>query len=315
MADLIERLKEEQWEFNFFQAVSLLEEYFREKGVVEDILDSGRIRFDPDCAMTFPPNDIAEISEKEGAIRFLLSFMSLLGVSSPLPVYFTEQVMLRPEESEALRDFISVFNHRLYVLFYRAWKKYHFMRTFSPRGNDPFTQKIGALAGMNPNRMPPKDRVRLIAYTGILAGKYRSAAGLETVLSDFFGAIPVQVRQWMPRWAALQNPAKMGDAIRLGKNAMCGTSVLDFSGKIRVVLGPLRREIYERFLPGSDNIATVKKLVTEYCADPIEADIEVKLQSTELIPVILSHNNTRLGETSSLGTSDQKSHVQSIIIE
>jgi predicted component of type VI protein secretion system len=45
----------------------------------------------------------------------------------------------------------------------------------------------------------------------------------------------------------------------------------------------------------------MKELVSVFLAEPLAYDIEVKLQSSELVPVILGANITPLGETSSLG--------------
>jgi predicted component of type VI protein secretion system len=61
----------------------------------------------------------------------------------------------------------------------------------------------------------------------------------------------------------------------------------------------------------------LKSLVNNFLADPLDFDIEVQLQSSELIPVVLGKNETRLGETSSLGESksSRQSDIKSIVIE
>jgi predicted component of type VI protein secretion system len=59
----------------------------------------------------------------------------------------------------------------------------------------------------------------------------------------------------------------------------------------------------------------MKALVETFLADPLDFDIEVQLQSCELVPVIVGKDNTRLGETSSLGNSSMQSDIKSIVIE
>jgi predicted component of type VI protein secretion system len=81
-----------------------------------------------------------------------------------------------------------------------------------------------------------------------------------------------------------------------------------------VVVGPLGRSVYEQFLPGSRNIADMKEVITAYLSDPLEYDIEVQLQSIELIPVVLGADETRLGGTSSLGSSQGMTDIQSIVV-
>jgi type VI secretion system protein ImpH len=101
----------------------------------------------------------------------------------------------------------------------------------------------------------------------------------------------------------------------LGITSLLGTRKWDISGKFRVAVGPLPRETFETFLRNSENISAMQKLVKLFLSDPLDFDIEVKLESSELVPVVLGVATTRLGETSSLGKSDKKSDIQSIVIE
>lgn len=312
MSDLIKRLCSEAHDFSFFRAVMLLEEYYRAKHGVVQPITTGRIRFTPDGSITFPPNDIADITEKDGVVSFTLSFMGLVGVMSPLPVYFSEYLSTHPDTAPPLYDFLTIFNHRLYSLFFRAWKKYHFLFNFSVDGSDSFTRKVGMLAGVDTTMNPKK--MRLLAYCGILSSSTRSGAGLSTLLSDYFNGIPVRIDEFAPRWAPLRNVKPLGTDTALGRATILGTTYFDRSGKFRVVVGPLSREVYETFLPDTENIADMKEAVDLYLSDPLEYEIEVQLQSIELIPVILGADETRLGETSALGRSEEMTDIQSIVI-
>lgn len=314
MAHLIERLLNESYNFNFFQAVALLEELYASEKIINPI-ESGRIRFMPDTSIAFPPNDIAFINEHKGRVYFILSFMGLVGASSPLPVYFSEYLSRQPEGGEALYDFLTMFNHRIYSLFYRAWKKYHFMRSFTRDASDPFTRQVSLLSGLQSREDLSPQRLRLLAYCGIFSGKSRSRSALEAVLSDYFDGVPVKIREFMPRWAKLKNLTPLGEQYRLGNNSILGDSIHDYSGKFRVVFGPLKRDVYETFLANSKNISEVKKLIDTFIADPLEYDIEVQLQSMELIPVELGADNARLGETSALGKTNERTDIQSIFIK
>lgn len=314
MANLIERICKEAHDFNFFQAVSLLEAYFQSSSIAGSQADAGKIRFEPDESISFPPNDIAAIRHDENdVVTFKLSFMGLVGITSPLPIYFSEQLSKNSEVAEPLYDFLTIFNHRIYNLFYRAWKKYHFMHSFDSNGNDPFTRKVALLSGVDCSS--DKTRLRLLAYCGILAGGGRSAAGLRTFLSDYFNGIPVKITEFAPRWAPLGKIIPLGKDCALGTETLLGTTYFDRAGKFKIIVGPLCRTAFEKFLPDSGNIATMKELITAYLAEPLDFDIVVQLQSIELTPVILGKNGTRLGETSSLGRSTGKTDIQSITVK
>jgi type VI secretion system protein ImpH len=314
MPDLIERLTKESYNFNFFQALSLLEEFFRTQDSVANPIESGRIRLTTSPSLSFPPADIAAISKTRDGVEFVLTFMGLIGVSSPMPLYFTEYISRFEENGVGLRDFLSIFNHRMYTLFYRAWQKYRFIGMAAGKTGNPITRRIACLAGLDEKELADPFYRRVLAYTGSFAGKTRSSQALRTMLSDFFNGLPVTIQQWQGRWTDIANPPKIGVDSQLGVNAIAGTRKWDLSGKFRVSAGPLPREKFETFLPDSENIASMKKLVTLFLSDPLDYDIEVTLESSQLVPVVLGQNTSRLGETSSLGKSDKKSDVHAIVI-
>ena len=127
--------------------------------------------------------------------------------SSPLPVYFSDYIVRHEAEAAALLDFLTIFNNRMYALFYRAWKKY---RLILSSAGDPLVRCIAALAGIPLNMDLPASALRSLAYAGLNAGAPRSHASLEAMVSDYFGNIPVRVTEFMPRWAPL--PTRCGSA-------------------------------------------------------------------------------------------------------
>lgn len=313
MADLIERLLNETHEFSFFQAVSLLEEKFLSESIT-DAFKSGKIRFVPDKSISFPPNDISSISLENETFTFKLAFMGLVGAVSPLPLYFSEYLSRFPEKADPLYDFLSIFNHRIYCLFYQAWKKYHFMQWFKKSSLDSFTSKIASLAGFDiTNPSFSENSIKLLAYCSLFAGSSRSASGLASIISDYFGAIPVRIIEFLPRWSKIRN-VKPVTKIQLGKNSVLGTRFYDVSGKFRVIIGPLKRNLYETFFPESENIKIMKEIIKTYLFEPLRYEIEVQLQSVDLTPVVLGTDNARIGRTSALGKSSGKTDIQSLII-
>jgi type VI secretion system protein ImpH len=313
--DVIKRLTTEGFFFNFFQALSLIEEKLKKTDNIKEPLETGRIRCIPDTSLAFPASDIKKISEKNGVIELALTFMGLVGVSSPLPIYFSEYVARHEENGRSLIDFLNIFNHRCYILFYRSWKKYRASRALSAGMTDPFVRRIALIAGINPAELSQPSKAKLLAYSGLFTGKSRSKSAMIAMLSDFFDGLPVAISEYMPRWVPMTNLPKMGVDSRLGVNSMLGTLKWDIRGKFRVKIGPLARDRFEQFLPGTENISKMKDLVGGFLFDPLAFDIEVQLQSADLVPVILGQDNTRLGETSSLGESTDRSDVQSVVIE
>lgn len=314
VSDLISRLKKTGYEFNFFQAIALLEEYFGKQDPNLDPLHSGKILFSSNTSTAFPPSDIAVVKQEEhGTIHFFLSFMGLLGISSPLPHYFTEYGTFHEGEGSALADFLSIFEHRIYTLFYLAWKKYRLMNLLPSKRRFNLFDSIGLLTGLNKKKF--YHHPELVGFAGILAGSCRSAEGLRTILSHCFNNLPVAINQWIPRWAKVKDLKSIGTDAILGTNAMIGTHIRDLSSKFRIVLGPLEKEVFETFLPDQPNILHLCDIVKTYMTDMLEFDIEVKLKSTDLIPVILGRDNAQLGITSACGKSSQSTEAYTVLIE
>jgi type VI secretion system protein ImpH len=310
MSDLIQRLAAEFAEFDFFQAVSLLEEYFAASKEGRDPLRSGAIRFRADARITFPPNDISGFEVGEERIELVLAFLGLTGTTSPLPNYFVEFAALDHEKGAALKDFLAMFNHRIYTLFYRAWQKYRFVRMAGAAG---FSDTIQLLAGITPDNPGADHARRMSAYAGILAGGNRSAQGLGILIANLFDGIPVTVMQCMPRWVPVADRRPLGRDTALGLNMMLGDRVFDVNGAFRVVIGPLPRSGFEKFLPGAPGSTLLRQFIGSYCVDPLAFDIEVQLQSQELEPVILGIGSAALGKTSALGRSAGRSGIESVI--
>jgi type VI secretion system protein ImpH len=316
VSDLIEQLEKKSRKFNFFQAVALLEEYFQKNDTTVDPLNSGKIRFSPDSSTAFPPSDIASIKvDRNESINFLLSFMGLLGVSSPLPQYFSEYATKQESNQIVLSDFLTIFNHRIYVFFYRAWKKYRLVSNISKQVFSELLHNIAILSGLNENKITTNKK--LFAYTGIFAQTCRSAEGLKTVLSNYFGDIPISIQQWIPRWAPVpeKNLKKVGADSVLGKSSMIGTHIYDIGGKFKITLGPLEKETFETFLPEKPNTEMLKEITNDYLTDPLEFDIEVKLKPADLVPVVLGNDDAQIGISASCGSSSEKGDPYTITFQ
>jgi type VI secretion system protein ImpH len=314
MADLIASLEREATRLNFFGAVALLEEDFAARGV-NDPVNSGAIQFEPDPSLSFPTSDIVSIVKHDDRVTLRLSFMGLVGSSSPLPVYFADYPVQHEAEAAALLDFLTIFNNRIHALFYRAWKKYRLSNIAAGAENDPLLRCIAALAGVPRSADLPAPRT--LAYAGLYAGPSRSSAALQALLADYFGAIPVTVTEFMPRWAPLPSPLRLGQDhnAQLGVTAILGTTLYDRSAKFRVSFGPLSPELFESFLPKGKNHNTAKQLIESFLAEPLDYDLEVLLESHDLAGVTLGADNARLGETAALGKAVGVSEVKAMVVE
>jgi type VI secretion system protein ImpH len=158
-----DRLFAEFYEFDFFQAVRLLERVQPgRRPVGRDHAPADEVaRFRPHLSLAFPPSQIVALDpsdEDRSAPLVTVTFFGLYGVTGVLPVQYTQLLLdlgrdVRGPERRSLRDWLDLFNHRATSLFYRAWEKYRFYVAYDrgdARGKEPdtFTLAVRSLMGL-----------------------------------------------------------------------------------------------------------------------------------------------------------------------
>jgi type VI secretion system protein ImpH len=289
MKTVAERLFQEPFGFDFFQAVRVLERLRPKAAPVGRAGPAAAeaVRFRAYQSLSFPPSSIRSLEAASADVSPIMTvtFMGLTGPNGVLPRHYTELLMrlekdLRGPEKFALRDWLDLFNHRFISLFFRAWEKYRFEVAYA-RGRradeepDPFTGCLLSLAGFGlpalrdrlhvtsarvDHEGRPREQVlarvdtfALAYYSGLLSHRPRCALGLESLLQDYF-RLPVRVVQFQGEWLRLgtDKQSRLGDeagSARLGVTAVVGARVWDVQGKIRIRLGPLTYAQYRTLMP------------------------------------------------------------------
>ncbi len=309
------RLFSQGYDFDFYQAVRLLEKLYPDAprpGMGSDVRQT-RIFFRPHTALVFPGTDVKRAEwlddeDREAGTRLTVTFMGLYGMGSPLPVYFYDVLATEEAETFPLRDFLDIFNHRLYAYFYRAWKRYRpEVHTGAP-DEGAHAKRFMALAGLGTDgaldHTPMTAPMRLASFAGRLAPRVRNAQGLRALLAAFLDGITVRIVENVPRWVPIPERPSMGSGglgLALGATATIGKSVLDVSGKFRVVLGPITFAQYQAYLPGEPGAQLVAYLVRLYVPDYLDYDVELHLDTSDIPSVQLGNKAIQIGLTSWLG--------------
>ena len=308
------RLFREGHRFDFFQAVHLLERRFADAPApgTTTAYRQERIRFRPDPSLVFPPTDVRSIETVEENSQphacLTATFMGLYGIDSPLPYYFYNELATGEEDTFALRDFLDLFNHRLYAFFYQAWKKYRPALHHRPPARRAHTRRFLTLAGLGtPGALTeqneePVSQTRLAAFVGRLVSRWRNAEGLRALLRGFFEGLPVRIVENVPRWVRIRRRPAVGGAMRLGRNATVGERVYDRSSCFRIVLGPMGLDTYRSLLPGGAGARRLQWLVRSYAPDHLDLEVELRLAASQA-PAAALGDGAQLGLTTFLGAS------------
>jgi type VI secretion system protein ImpH len=175
MPSLKERLQAEFFEFDFFQAVRLLEKLAPKRAPVGlDAAPADEVaRFRAHLSMAFPPSQIVALDPPNGERPnplLTVTFLGLYGPSGVLPTHYTQLLMdlqrdVRGPERRSLRDWLDLFDHRFISLFFRAWEKYRFHihyergEAFRPEP-DTFTLGLRSLMGLGTPALVNRLQVR-----------------------------------------------------------------------------------------------------------------------------------------------------------
>ena len=290
--DLMERLLGECREFSFVQTMRLLRRWLRQDGEGESADPADRIRVRPDLSLAFPGTDVTAVDRlpEEDPVRFLVTvtFLGLYGASSPLPTFYTEDLLGEREDDRSItRDFLDVINAALSPLLYRAWSKYRLYHRLIEE-QDPSTREyLFSLLGLeSPGiRKRLEDPYRLLRYIGLTTQIPRSAEGLRALLSDTLGEESLCIVQCVERKAAVPEDQRLrlGQSGHvLGEETVLGREISDRMGKFRVQIGPCDADGLHRLLPDGEPYDLMRERIRFYLDQPLEWDLEVLVRPGEI---------------------------------
>jgi type VI secretion system protein ImpH len=350
---LLDQLFSEGYEFDFFQAVRVLERAYPKRRPVgrrfpprEEI-----VRFRAHLSLSFPPSSIYEVERPKAPDLpplLTMTFLGLTGPSGVLPRHYTEMLIrldreTRGPERYALRAWLDQFNHRFASLFYRAWEKYRFHVVYESGAAfrpdpDTFSRSLFSFVGLNSPtlrerlRVSTRERVlaeiddlALLHYAGLLARRPRTAVGLAQLLRDYF-ELPLEVQQFRGRWLQLDagSQTRLGAAnCAMGLDAVAGERVWDVQSKLRLRLGPLRREQFDDLLPDRSPAPQRKtffllvQLARLYLGPDFDFDLQLVLRKEDVPACRLTPEGlgARLGWNTWLGSEPRTRDAEDPVFE
>jgi type VI secretion system protein ImpH len=302
MSELAELLRSQPWNFEFFQAVRVLERLHPDRASVGQfsVPSSEAMRFRAHASTVFPASEIQSLRDSDGERADMeVNFMGLFGPQGVLPLYYTELIGERARVRDtALIEFLNIFNHRMISLFYRAWEKYRSWEKYRfpiayERGDlDQVGRRLLDFIGLGTPGLLRRQKVAddaLIFYSGLLSQQPRCAANLENLLADYFD-VPVEVEQFVGAWYKLDESTQfcMEDGTevseQLGFGAVVGDEIWDTQGRVRLRMGPLRMPRYLDFLPSGAAYAPLRAITEFYAGNEIDFELQLILDRRD-VPV------------------------------
>ena len=304
---LIDKLEAEPWGFDLLQAIALLERAAPEWAPLGTGIDPEHeaVRIEHDPSLAFPASDVVEARRQpdgRGVVR--TPVLGVAGLSGPLPYVATEMLLERAARKDtAGKAFYDIFNHRLMSIFYRTRQGSLPLLERDPE-RTLMARVLRALVGIGTpgleNRLPGTPDRMLLAFSGILANRRRSSAGLEAILGNVF-RVQVRVQSFVGRWLPLgeDSQTRLGAQNNsLGRTVVLGRRVWDQQSCFAIELTLDSLERYREFLPNGRHHQTLCALARFHAGDGMDFRIVLVLAAPKVPPTRLS---TKPREGSLLG--------------
>lgn len=344
--DLIDELLRNPEQFEFFQAVRLIERAAVEQSQGRILNRIGgnegpqheAVRFRALASLTFPPGQISFISQqgaksaepdRRSPLEMTVPFMGLTGPAGVLPEHYTSLLIERSHlrtKDYSLREFFDLFNHRVISLFFRAWEKYRFPFAYERNqqegllDDDLFTRCLYCLTGIGTRFLRNQqtfDDQAILYFGGFFATRFRNAVSLQQLLENYF-ELKAEVIQLQGQWLYLTEESQSsmpssarrhGRNLSLGETAVAGSRVWDVQSRILIRLGPFSWSQFSSLLPGTRGLACIRDMVRLYVDINLDFDVQLILLREEVKLCRLTDSDAfrpMLGWNTWVGTAPDK---------
>lgn len=266
------------------------------------------IRFTTDPSLNFPSTEIEKVegpgfSKKESdQWEIMVDFFGLTGAMGVMPFHYTELILQRlKQRDKSLSEFLNLFNHRSTSLFFQASSKYRLALEYersklhekSKTLSNNHTQALLSLLGIGTRGLQNRQSIRdetLIYFSGLMSQQVKTAAGLEQMVNFYFG-VPVQLEGFVGQWQELIDDVRTrlpwkgnrkGQNVCLGRSAMLGGKGWFSQAKSRIKVGPLGKEQFEKFAPGTGALRALNELVSSYMGPENSFDFVIEVQRDDV---------------------------------
>lgn len=286
--------------YGFDQLVRLLEGHLRLDGEA----GAAALRVRPTLSMELPRAEVTAVERRDDHYEIVTSFLGLYGVSSPLPAFYTEEIVEAVQEDRAgAKVLLDVIHQHLFELYIAARRSRRALDAVVERAEGGFRDALRALVGLRDERARGTlaEPDRMLRYVPLLGSQRRSAEGLRTLLADALGGMPVAVEQCVERRVRIPETSRvrLGEQSHaLGENMVIGSHVGDVAGRFRVCIGPLDADAFHALVNHRSHWEWLVGVIRLYVSTPTQCELEILLEPGAGATTVLGDAHLgRLGAT------------------
>ncbi|MAK55330.1 MAG: type VI secretion system baseplate subunit TssG [Pusillimonas sp.] len=283
------RLLKQGERFSFFQAYRLLRLAALKEGRPE-----ADVKVRPSLSLHFPGTDLNDIRETSpGTYRLTANFLGLYGVTSPLPNFYSEQLLDEHHESRhSNRDFLDIISQTIYPLFFRAWLKSRAHVRIKEFNDQRLLEIFHTFVGINePLRFLSQPGFsHLLRFAGLFSQYPRSAMGLRTIIAALYPKSNVEVIQQDEMWQPIPSDQRMhlgSQACTLGEDSHVGAMVHSRINNLTIRIHDIDQTTFLALLPGQKEFAKLAFIIRYYLLDPLNVRLDLQLRRGAVQPIQL----------------------------
>jgi len=313
-SDLITFLTKHQHQIEFFQLMRIMANQLRKEfpdQTWEESFDQ-YIRIRPSLSVGFPNHELSSIEVLENhKISVETTFFGLYGVSSPLPNFYSEDLISAKQSGyRFLRDFFDLFHHAMYPLLLAAMTRYKVDTGLDENLNVRQQLRRTSWLGISSPKIAEQfnEWPKMLKIASLLSTAYCSISGLRALISTLVGSGAVKiiacpkVRAAIPR----QFCFRLGKQNhQLGSEAVLGHSLnAPNNNHIDVELMDQSHDDLVGLLPGGSKYQLIRQSLVLYVPAHFKLCFKIRANTW---PSPLSQ--TALGYGASLGNQVRSQHL------
>lgn len=257
-------------------------------------------------SLSFSPSDLSHpepslLKKRADSKRqiYYLNHFGLLGPNGALPVHLTEYALyrIRHHDDHGWVEFLNLFHHRFFTLFYRAWVEGQ-PTAYQRDNKNAFFKRLTNLLGDSQLDVAPFQHQQRKHQEGIEKALAHSL-GTSVKLKNFQG-------QWL--FVSLENQTQLGRSRScLGRTALLGDRQWDIQSKVHIEFGPMKWQEFKRFQPEHPDFNSLFQRVTNLLGLEYDWDYTCFIERGE-IPHPLVNGRQQLGRNLWLGKRQTPSY-------
>ncbi len=272
------------------------------------------IRVGQNLSLAFEGREVAAIraGRHDRPTRVMQNVVTLTGPSGPMPLHFAEAVREREfnQGDPVLARFLDTLLHRVITLFYRAWSlnRVHVSADKPPHA-DGVLKALLSIGGLGEGALDGSMAIDPRSLAVQVVNLARPTCGVRQLapqLEHYF-QVPVKIESFVPSFTPISpagrwrlRPPRTDSTMRLGAGLPIGNTTCSVSDRIRIVLGPMEAEDYERFLPGTRSRRRLEEWVRLFVGVAVDWDLRLIMKKPDAQPLRLGQQG-RLNRDGWLG--------------